>query len=88
MVSLGKTEKIYNKDKKTYYMVPVSLNRLSDLKWINSFASSCHSTYKKTTESETNDKNQIKIVFFFKHEKYYERFRRKVKNYISYQVND
>lgn len=84
MLRIGKTEILYNRENKPYYEIQVFLNTLSDLKWVNSYASGCHMTDRKQKESDV--KNEIEFLFYFKHRKYLEKFVGKIKKHVSYET--
>ena len=69
MLRIGKTEKKYNRENKTYYEIQVFLNTLSDLKWVNNYAAGCHMTDRKHKDSEQS-RSEIELLYYFKREKY------------------
>ena len=86
MLRIGKTEKLFNRENKPYYEIQIFLNTLSDIKWVNNYAAGCHMTDRKQKDSIPQSKDEIELLYYFKHKKYLERFIEKIKKHINYEV--
>jgi len=86
MLGLFETKTLYNREKKPYYEVQVFINSLSDLKWVNNYATACHSTDRKQKGLSIHEGKYIELLFYFKEEKYAKKFVGKLEKYLSYKT--
>ncbi len=83
MLKIGKSEKLYNRDNKHYYRVEVFLSTLNELKWANNFAKGCHQVDRRKVDDSAES---IHLYYFFKHQRYVQKFIKKLEKFISYQT--